>query len=213
MRKDRLKRVLADIDAANAEDPRRDVLDGEELPFEVVYSRRMLHRLEQMYPDAPETLKIAAYGQHVRRFDIPRSDYPEGRKGYNQWRKACREHHAKVLGGIMARHGYSPEEIAEVQKLVRKEQLKKDRLSQALENVVDVVFVEHYLEPFIRKYSHYDENKLVDIVAKTLLKMSPKGHQAALALDLPPEHRVLIEKAIERVKDRLEKVADPALDW
>ena len=213
MSKDRLKRVLADIDAANADDPRRDVLDGEELPFEVVYSRRMLRRLEQMYPDAPETLKIAAYGQHVRRFDIPRSDYPEGRKGYNQWRRACREHHARVLGDIMARHGYSEAEIAEVQKLVRKEQLKKDRLSQALENVVDVVFVEHYLEPFLRKYSHYDEDKLVDIVAKTLLKMSPKGHRAALALDLPEDHRRLIEKAIERVKDKLETMADPALDW
>ncbi len=213
MGESRLEKVLADIDAANAEDPRRDVLEGKELPFEVVYSRRMLQRLEQMYPHAPETLKIAAYGQHVRRFDIPRSDYPEGRKGYNQWRKACREHHAHVLGEIMARHGYGEDEIAEVQKLVRKEQLKKDRLSQALENVVDVVFVEHYLESFIQKYSHYDEDKLVDIVAKTLLKMSPKGHKAALALDLPPAHRALIEKAIERVKDRLENVADPTLDW
>jgi hypothetical protein len=213
MNENRLQRVLADIDAANAEDPRRDRLDGEEMPFEVVYSRRMLDRLEKMYPDAPETLKIAAYGQHVRRFDIPRSNYPEGRKGYNQWRKACREHHARVLGEIMARHGYGPEEIAEVQRLVRKEQLKKDRLSQALENVVDVVFVEHYLEPFIRKYSHYDEDKLTDIIAKTLLKMSPKGHAAALALDLPPAHRRLIEKAIDRVKEKLEKMADPALDW
>ena len=210
---ERLQKVFADIDAANADDPRRDVLNGEELPFEVVYSRRMLERLEKMYPDAPETLKIAAYGQHIRRFDIPRSDYPEGRKGYNQWRKACREHHAKLLAEIMRRHGYSEEEIAEVQKLVRKEQLKKDRLSQALENVVDVVFVEHYLEPFLKKYSHYDEDKRVDIIAKTLLKMSPKGHREALSLNLPEEHRRLIEKAIERVKPQLERMAAADLDW
>ncbi len=210
---ERLQRVLAEIDAANAQDPRRDEHDGEELPFEVVYSRRMMQRLEGMYPDAPETLKIAAHGQHIRRFDIPRSDYPEGRKGYNQWRKACREHHARLLGEIMRRHGYTDDEIAEVQKLVRKEQLKKDKLSQALENVVDVVFVEHYLQPFIDKYSHYDEDKLVDIVAKTLLKMSPKGHREALALDLPEEHRRLIEKAIERIKPQLERMADMDLDW
>ncbi len=210
---ERLQRVLAEIDAANAQDPRRDVLDGEELPFEVVYSRRMMRRLEKMYPDAPETLKIAAYGQHIRRFDIPRSDFPEGRKGYNQWRKACREHHARLLGEIMRRHGYSEDEIAEVRKLVRKEQLKKDKLSQALENVVDVVFVEHYLQPFIDKYSHYDEDKLVDIVAKTLLKMSPKGHREALALDLPEGHRRLIEKAIERIRPQLERMAEMDLDW
>ena len=210
---EQLKKAFADIDAANADDPRRDVLDGEELPFEVVYSRRMLERLEKMYPNAPETLKIAAYGQHIRRFDIPRSDFPEGRKGYNQWRKAAREHHAELLGEIMRRHGYSEEEIAQVQKLVRKEQLKKDRMSQALENVVDVVFVEHYLQPFIDKYAHYDEDKLVDIVARTLLKMSPKGHAEALSLDLPDAHRRLIEKAIERVKPQLERMANAALDW
>ncbi len=210
---ERLQKVLAEIDAANAEDPRRDVLDGVEMPFEQVYSRRMLQRLEQMYRDAPETLIIAAYGQHIRRFDIPRSDYEEGRKGYNQWRKACREHHAKLLGEIMRRHGYTEEEIAEVGRLVRKEQLKKDRLSQALENVVDVVFVEHYLQPFLDKYAHYDEDKLIDIVAKTLLKMSPKGHAAALALNLPKAHRRLIEQAIERVKPQLERLASADLDW
>ena len=210
---DRLQRVLAEIDAANAEDPRREVVDGEERPFEHVYSQRMLERLQQMYPDAPETLVIAAHGQHIRRFDIPRAGYPEGRKGYNQWRKACREHHAKLLAEIMRRHGYSEDEIAEVGRLVRKEQLKKDKLSQALENVVDVVFVEHYLQPFLDKYSHYDEDKRIDIVAKTLLKMSPKGHAAALALDLPAAHRALIEKAIERVRPQLERMAEMDLDW
>ncbi|HHN72826.1 MAG TPA: DUF4202 domain-containing protein [Thermopetrobacter sp.] len=210
---EKVAKIMADIDAANEEDPRRDVLDGEEMPFEVVYSRRMLRRLEAMYPDAPETLRIAAYGQHVRRFDIPRSDYPAGRKGYNRWRRACREHHARVLGAIMARHGCTAEEIAEVQKLVRKEELKKDRLSQALENVVDVVFVEHYLQPFIDKYADYDEAKLVDIIARTLLKMSPKGHAAVLALDLPAAHRALIDRALEKVGDRIERLADMAPDW
>jgi len=210
---ERLGKVLADIDAANAEDPRRDVLDGKDAPFEHVYSRRLLARLEAMYPDAPEVLKAAAYGQHLRRFDIPRTDFETGRKGYNQWRKACREHHAKVLGEIMARHGYGADDIAEAQKLVRKQELKKDRLSQALENAVDVVFIEHYLQPFVDKYAEYDEYKLVDIIAKTLLKMSPKGHAAALALDLPDAHRALIEKAIARERDRLEMLAETALDW
>ncbi len=210
---ERLAAVLADIDAANADDPRRDVLDGREMPYETVYARRMLRRLEQMYPDAPEVLKVAAYGQHVRRFDIPRKDFPEGRKGYNAWRKACRDHHAEVLGAIMRRHGYSEEEVAQAQKLVRKQELKRDRLSQALENVVDVVFLEHYLQPFVEKYAHYDEDKLVDIIAKTLLKMSPKGHAAALALDLPQQHRRLVEKAVEREKERLERLADADLDW
>ncbi len=210
---ERLRKVLADIDAANADDPRRDVLDGVEMPFEQVYSRRLLARLEAMYPDAPEVLKAAAYGQHLRRFDVARASYPKGRKGYNAWRKACREHHAGALGEIMARHGFPDEDIAVAQGLVRKQALKRDRLSQALENAVDVVFLEHYLQPFVDKYADYDEDKLVDILAKTLLKMSPKGHGAALALDLPVAHRALLEKALAREKEKIAQLASGAPDW
>ncbi len=210
---DRLAAIIAAIDAANEDDPRRVMLDGVKIPNELVYAERMSARLAAMYPDAPDVLKIAAHGQHLRRFDIARKDYEEGRVGYNSWRVACRDHHAVKLAELMGEHGYSDEDIAIVQQLVRKEQLKKDRLSQALENVVDVVFVEHYLAGFAQKYSQYGEEKLIDIVAKTLRKMSPKGHAAALALDLPDAHRTLIEKAIERDKAILEKLAKTVDDW
>ncbi len=210
---DHLRDVFAAIDAANADDPRRDMLDGVEMPFEQVYSRRLLARLMAIYPDAPEVLKIAAFGQHLRRFDIARADYPPGRKGYNQWRRACREHHAEQLAAIMARHGYPEEDIARARKLVRKQELKRDRLSQALEDAVDVLFLEHYLQPFIDKYASYDEDKLIGIIAKTLLKMSPRGHAAALALDLPAAHRELIERAMEREREKLEKLAQGDVGW
>lgn len=209
---DRLDAVLRDIDAANADDPRTITVDGETRPYEIIYSQRMGERLQAMYPDASELLRIAAHGQHIRRFDIPRDRYPEGRKGYNEWRRTCREHHAELLSEIMKRHGYSDEEIAKVATFVKKEQLKKDKESQALENVVDVVFVEHYLDEFVTKYSGYDEDKLIDIIGKTLRKMSPKGHEAALALDLPDEHRRLIMAAVERESETLAKLAKVAID-
>lgn len=204
--------ILADIDAANATDPRRTVVAGVERPYEVVYSERMTARLAAMYPDASETLRIAARGQHIRRFDIPRARYPEGRNGYNDWRRACREHHATLLGEILGKHGRPADEIARVGMLVKKEQLKKDRESQALENVVDVVFVEHYFDEFLGKYASYDDDKIVDIVGKTLRKMSPKGHQAALALDLPERTRRLVMAAVTREADTLAKLAAVAID-
>lgn len=208
----RYEAVIADIDSANASDPRTTEVDGEARPYEVVYSERMSARMEAMYPDASEVLRIAAHGQHIRRFDVPRTDYEVGRKGYNEWRRACREHHAELLEEIMSRHGYSSDEISKVQTFVRKEQLKKDKDSQALENVVDVVFVEHYLGDFVAKYKDYDEDKLVDIIGKTLRKMSPKGHQTVLALDLPDAHRKVIEAAVEREAETLEKLAKVAID-
>ncbi|MBL8566611.1 MAG: DUF4202 domain-containing protein [Hyphomicrobiaceae bacterium] len=208
----RFDETIKAIDAANADDPRSTVVGGVKRPYEVVYAERMTERLAAMYPDASETLRIAARAQHIRRWDIPRDRFPEGRTGYNDWRKTCREHHAKLISQLMAKSGYSEDEIARVVMMVKKEQLKKDRESQALENVVDVVFVEHYIDEFLAKYSSYDEDKVLDIVGKTLRKMSPKGHQAALALDLPEAKRALIMKAVEREADTLAKLAAVAID-
>lgn len=208
----RFQATIVDIDAANAGDPRTITVDGATRPYEVVYSERMTERLAAMYPDASELLRIAARGQHVRRWDIPRSRFPEGREGYNDWRRACRERHAELLGEIMRGHGYDQRDVEHVAKLVRKEQLKKDRELQALENVVDVVFLEHYFEEFYGKYSHYDDAKIIDIIAKTLRKMSPKGHQAALALALPERTRRLVVAAVERESATLAKLAELAID-
>ncbi len=208
----RFDAIIAAIDAANLDDPRTSEVDGEVRPYEIVYSERMTARLADMYPDASEVLRIAARAQHIRRWDIPRSSYPEGRNGYNDWRKACREHHGEVVAQIMSQLGYGQDETDRVVMLIRKEQLKKDRESQALENVVDVVFVEHYFDDFLAKYSTYDDDKMIDIVGKTLRKMSPKGHQAALSLDLPEHTRNLIMKAVDREKDALAKLAAVSLD-
>ena len=208
----RFDAVIKAIDAANADDPRTTTVNGAARPYEIVYAERMTERMAAIYPDASEILRIAARAQHIRRWDIPRGNSPEGRNGYNDWRKACREHHGEVISRIMVEHGYAADEIARVVMLIKKEQLKKDRDSQALENVVDVVFVEHYFDEFIGKYSKYDDDKIVDIVGKTLRKMSPKGHAAALSLDLPQRTRDYIMAAVEREKDTLAKLAAVAID-
>ncbi len=211
-RSQRFSKAIADIDTANAGDPRTIVVSGATRPYEVVYSERMTRRLEAMYPDASELLRIAARGQHLRRFDIPRATFAQGREGYNEWRRTCREHHAGLLRDIMNRNGYSNEEIEQTTKLVKKERLKKDRDSQALENVVDIVFLEHYFDEFSAKYRGYDDAKMVDILGKTLRKMSPKGHQAALSLDLPARTRRLVHAAIERETNSLARLAETAID-
>lgn len=209
---ERYQATIADVDAANADDPRTITVGGVTRPYEIVYSERMTERLDAMYPDASELLHIAARGQHIRRFDIPRASFPQGRDGYNEWRRTCREHHATLLRDIMSRHGYEDRDIEHVAGLVKKEQLKKDKESQALENVVDVVFIEHYFDEFYGKYSHYDDAKIIDIIGKTLRKMSPKGHQAALALDLSERTRRLVLAAVEREAKTLAALAKVAVD-
>jgi len=200
--------TIAALDAANADDPRR--IEGE--AFECVYARRMSARLAQLYPMASELLKIATRAQHLRRWEIARSAYAEGARGYNEWRRACRAHHAACAGEIMRAHGYGEDAIARVGAIIRKERLKKDADSQALENVAAIVFLEYYLDDFLNKYAEYDDGKLIDILGKTLCKMSPKGHAAALALPLPTRARALIGEALRREADALARLAAVAVD-
>jgi hypothetical protein len=203
-----LDATIAAIDAANADDPRR--LDGR--AFELVYAERMSARLAALYPDASDLLKIATRAQHLRRWEIARADYEEGRRGYNEWRRACRIHHAHLVAEIMRAHGYDEAAIAHVGALIRKEQLKKDPESQALENIAAIVFLEHYFDEFLEKHREYADDKLVDILGKTLCKMSPKGRAAALALPLPPRARSLVEAAIAREAAALARLATVAID-
>jgi len=193
----RVQAVIAEIDAANAQDPRQDSVAGTPRPREVVYSERMSACLPRLYPEVSEALRIAARAQHICRWQIPRQKYPLGREGYNAWRGACREHHAALTSAIMRRHYYADDEIAQVVKIIRKEQLKRDPESQALENVVAVVFVEHYLDAFVAEHKDYDDAKLVDILKKTLRKMDATGHAAALALPLPAATVRLIDMALK----------------
>ncbi|WP_457646356.1 DUF4202 domain-containing protein [Profundibacter sp.] len=204
---DQFKAVIAAIDAVNAEDPRKITVDGVEYPYETVYADRMTETLEQMYPDASELLRIAARAQHIRRWQIPRDTYPRTREGYQKWRLEMRQLHADLVGGIMRENGYSDEDIALVGSYLRKERLKREADSQALENVVDVVFLAYYWDEFVAKFPHYDDDKLIDIVGKTLRKMSSHGHQAALALDLPPKTAKIVMAAVEREKDTLAAMA------
>ena len=199
--------VLKAVDAVNAEDPRMITVDGVEHPYETVYADRMTETMQRMYPEASELLRIAARAQHIRRWQIPRDTYPRNKEGYQKWRLGMRQLHAELVGGIMGDNGYSADDIALVGTFLRKERLKRDVDSQALENVVDVVFLDYYWDDFVTKFPDYDDDKLIDIVGKTLRKMSSHGHTAALALDLPPETARIVMAAVEREKGTLEAMA------
>jgi hypothetical protein len=193
MSEPRLATVLAAIDAANAADPNRVTADGEKRAAELVYGARMSEALARLYPDASDHLRIAARGQHIERWTSPRASYAQGRVGYLKWRKELLDFHARRLAEIMQDAGYQGGDIARVRSLVRKERIKYDEEAQALEDAICVVFLEHYFADFAAKH---DDRKVVEIVRKTWTKMSPRGHQAALALDLPAGARRLVEAAL-----------------
>ena len=189
----RFQQAIDRIDAANAEDPNRESWQGVDYPKELLYSQRMTGWLERFAPDASEELRLAVAAQHIRRWESPRSDYPEGKAGYKAWRSALARFHAQTAGEILADVGYDDETIRRVQGLIRKEQIKRDTESQCLEDVACLVFLESYFADFSQKH---DEAKLIDILQKTWKKMSPEGHAAALGLALPAGASELVHKAL-----------------
>ena len=189
--------VIAAIDMANAADPNIVEGDGPAEPAELVYGRRMSATLARMAPDASEPLQIATRGQHIERWRLARKSYPEGRAGYLRWRKDAKELHARRLADIMAEAGYGAGDIDRVAALVRKERLKLDPEAQLLEDVVCVVFLEHYLAPFMAKT---EPVKLPGILAKTWKKMSDFGHAEALKLNVPPQVLRLLEQGLAETR-------------
>ena len=188
MRDVRNERAIARFDAANAQDPNTEIVDGLARPKELVYAERMTAMLARFAPAASEVLRLATRCQHIERWKIPRTDFAPDRIGYLHWRKKLNKFHAQVAGDILRDVGYDEATIERVGALLKKEALKSDADAQALEDVVALVFLENYLAGFVVAHAEYEPARFADILGKTAKKMSPRGRAAALTLiALPPE--------------------------
>jgi len=74
---------------------------------------------------------------------------------------------------------------------VRKRGLGRDPEVQVLEDALCLVFLETQLADLAARL---DADKLIDILRKTMRKMSPEAVERANELPLPPEHLALIER-------------------
>ena len=178
---ERLARALAAIDAANADDPATIDVDGVTRPKEQAHAEMMSAWVVRLDPDADEAQLLAARAHHLRRWAIPRADYPDGRSGYLRWRTALKKRHAEDVGRILAAEGYDDATIARVQQIVRKEGLGRDEAVQVHEDALCLVFLQTQFDELIERLGH---DKAVEVVAKTLAKLSEAGREVALGLPL-----------------------------
>ena len=192
------EKAVALIDAANSEDPTQVTADGKTWPKELLYSQRMSDMLQRFAPDADDAVRLAIRAQHVQRWKSPRDAYPMDRIGYLQWRKDLYKIQAETAAGLMQQAGCSEEDIERVRNAVSKKQIRENPDTQMLEDVTDLVFIEHYMLAFANKHPEYDEEKWLDIVRKTWKKMSESAQQFALAgnITLPEPLVPLILKAV-----------------
>jgi len=191
-------KALALIDAANGEDPNQVTADGKDWPKELLYSHRMSDMLQRYAPDADDAMRLALRAQHIQRWKSPRDAYPMGRIGYLQWRKDLYKIQAQTAAELLLQAGYGEDFIGRVKQAVAKKAIKENPDTQLLEDVTDLVFIEHYLRGFVDKHPDYDEDKWLDIIHKTWKKMSTPAQQFALSgsVKLPESLVPLIQKAV-----------------
>ena len=196
--KEKYAKAVALIDAANSEDPNQEIADGKSWPKELLYAHRMSEMLARYAPDADDAQQLAIRAQHIQRWKSARSDYPEGRQGYLQWRTGLYKFHAETAGALLSEAGYDEAFVERVKQAVGKRALKVNQDTQLLEDVTDLVFIEHYMLAFAEKHPEYDEAKWLDIIRKTWKKMSENAREFALSgsIRLPEPLVPLIQKAV-----------------
>jgi hypothetical protein len=189
---EQLKRAFTAFDAYNAKDPNLENFEGTTHPKELLYAQRMTDRLSVYAPSVPEYLQLAARCQHIGRWEIPRKSYPMDRVGYLKWRNELKGHHAKIAEGILKECGYDNHTIEIVKFLLLKRELQQNPDTKLLEDVICLVFIEYYLEDFA---AQHEDEKVIDIIRKTMKKMTNRAIEATGELRLSERVKGLIGKA------------------
>ena len=193
----RLAQAFAAIDAANAADPNTITYGGEEQPKELCHSRLATEWLDRLAPEATEAQKLAARAHHLRRWEIPRDSYPKDRAGYLRWRTELGRFHAEETAKLLDEAGYDAETIERVKAIIRKRNLKGDSEVQTHEDVLCLVFLSTQLDMLA---ADLETEKLIEVLAKSLNKMSEEGRQQALRLSLNNAQRGILARALSLSK-------------
>ncbi|MBI3331096.1 MAG: DUF4202 domain-containing protein [Candidatus Omnitrophica bacterium] len=193
MAAERLAQVLDRIDQLNGEDPTTERAGGVAVPRELLYAQRVTGWVLRLNPDASEALRVAARGQHVRRWTIPRERYPRGRAGYLKWRETLKAFHALTVAGLMREAGYAEEAVQRVQRIMGKRDLADDPDTQTLEDALCLVFLE---TQYAELRTKTPDETMRGVLRKTWQKMSARARAEALQLPLGEEERRLLAEAL-----------------
>ena len=109
----------------------------------------MSDMLERYKPDADDAMKLAIRAQHIERWKSPRNAYPMDRIGYLKWRKDLYKIQANTAAKLLLEAGLGDKEVDRVRNSVAKKNIKGNPDTQLLEDVTDLVFMEHYMQEFV----------------------------------------------------------------
>ena len=173
--------AIAAIDEINVEDPVRIEAAGSSRPKELVHAERMSHWLGVLDPGATPAQRLAARAHHLRRWALPRTDYPEGRSGYLRWRADQGRRQADEAAAVLERSGIAPATIERVQAIITKKGRTTDPQVQTHEDALCLVFLELQLDELAERLG---EDRTIEVLRKTVGKMSERAISTASEVPL-----------------------------
>ena len=190
---ERFERAIALIDEENSRDPNHELLNGQPVPRELLYSQRLTDWVLRLEPNASEALRLAARSQHIARWKIPRNSYPEGRAGYLKWRNDLKQFHADLTAETLRSAKYDDSTITRVRALNLKQGFPTDPEAQTIEDALCLVFLQYQFSELAAKLS---PEKVVNALRKSWNKMSDKARRAALQLPFDAQEKSLLQQAL-----------------
>mgnify|MGYP000149956379 CR=1 FL=1 len=169
------------------------VVRGEDLPLALAHGRLAAGWIPELVDDPDDALLLAARAHHLRRWELPRSEYPDGRAGYLRWRRDQKQRHAADVVGILAGAGYDESTINRVQALLRRVRLDEATGTQAAEDAACLAFLETQLGDLAARL---DDEKMVAVVQKVAVKMSPRALELVARIPLSAEGADLLTRAL-----------------
>jgi len=185
--------AVAAIDAANAADPNMVSFGGVAQPLALVHGRLAADWVARLVDDPDEALLLAARAHHLRRWEVPRATYPDGKVGYLRWRRDQKQRHAADVEAILVAAGYESPVVIRTQQLIRREGLGSDPDAQFVEDAACLVFIETQLAGM---EARLEPTRLLEVIRKTARKMSPAALAAVGQIDLDARARALLDVAL-----------------
>ena len=182
------------IDTANSADPTLVTVRGVDVPLALAHGQLAAEWMLSMHgADVPPEWLVAARAHHLRRWQVARATYPEGKAGYLRWRKDQKARHAHDVASLLATAGYDDEFVTTVQALIQRQNLPHDAGQQAVEDAACLVFIETQLAAFA---DQHDRAKVLDIIRKTARKLSPLGTSMIAHICLSSDATALLAEAL-----------------
>ncbi len=193
--------AVAAIDRANADDPTVVDVRGRQVPLALAHGELAAAWVDRLVPAPSEAVLVAARAHHLRRWELPRTSYPEGRAGYLRWRRDQKRRHADDVAALVFAAGYDEPTVARIQALIRRDGLGTgggagaagDAEVQAVEDGACLAFLETQLAGLAERTEH---GRILEVIRKTAVKMSPAAMALVAEVPLSAEARSLLAEAL-----------------